>query len=195
VAALIAALGILGVQFLMPGDSDGDTSSDVASDSAEPGPLSAHSHAGDGHHALPFVLSLRFWTFALLAFGLAGALLWFLHLAGWITTLLLATAMGVGSGAFATFTFRILSRAQVSSGGELGDVVGKLGRVLVPPSGNSCGKVRIEVRGQMHDYLAKTSDDAILPGSFVLIEEMRDGIAQVSKAPDDLVPKDARKRS
>jgi len=73
--------------------------------------------------------------------------------------------------------------------------VGKLGRVLVPLGGNSCGKIRIEVRGQMHDYLAKTSDDAIEPGAFVLIEEIRDGIAQVSRAPDDLVPRDSPKRS
>jgi hypothetical protein len=195
-AALITGLGILGVQFLMPGDAgaDADASSDVNAGSGHDAGAN-HDHGGGGHGVLPFVLSLRFWTFALLAFGLVGALLWFLRLSGSITTLVLATAMGLGSGAFASFTFRALSRAQVSSGGELSDVVGKLGRVLVAPSASSCGKIRIEVRGQAHDYLAKTSDDPIEPGAFVLIDEMRDGIAQVSRAPDDLVPRDALKRS
>ena len=194
-AALITALGILGVQFFMHGDSGAGAPSDIEPDGGGHAAISSHPHADDAHGALPFVLSLRFWTFALLAFGLVGALLWFLRLSGSITTLVLASSMGIGAGAFASFTFRALSRGQVSSGGELSDVVGKLGRVLVPPRGTSCGKIRIEVRGQIHEYLAKSNEDAIEPGAFVLIEDVRDGIAQVSRAPDDLVPRDGLKRS
>ena len=196
-AALIVALGILGVQFFMPGGQGADGDADALGHlgGGDLAGASGHHDADSGHHALPFVLSLRFWMFALLAFGMVGALLWFLRLSGAITTFILATTMGLGSGVLASLTFRALSRSQVSSGGELADVVGKLGRVLVSPTGSSCGKIRVEVRGQSHDYLANTNDEAIEPGAFVLIEEMRDGIAQVSRAPDDLVPTSGPKRT
>jgi hypothetical protein len=195
-AALITALGILGVQFFMPGDTGADAhaAGDVDADTSGHGPASEHPQADQQHGVLPFFLSFRFWTFALLAFGLVGSLLWFLRLSGSVTTFALATSMGLGSGAFASFIFRALSRVSISSGGEIGDVVGKLGRVLVPPRGNASGKIRIEVRGQSHDYLAKSDDDGMEPGTFVLIDEIHDGIAQVSRAPDDLVPKPALKR-
>ena len=190
-AALITALGILAIQFFMPGDADGaggDVTGHLGASGGNHAADSSHPESGGGHHALPIVLSLRFWTFAFLAFGLVGALLWFFRLSGSLTTFLLAAGMGLGSGAFASFTFRALSRGEISSGGELGDVVGKLGRVLVAPSGATYGKVRIEVRGQSQDYLAKTDEGVLEPGTFVLIDDVRDGIARVSRAPDELVP-------
>lgn len=197
-AALIAALGILGIQLFSHGDAGGDSDGDVAGHLGPDGGSHAtpSNHPGGGDHGtLAILLSLRFWTFALLAFGLVGALLWFLRLSGSVATFVLATGMGLGSGAFASFTFRALSRAQVSSGGELDDIVGKLGRVLVAPSNATYGKVRIEVRGQLQDYLAKTADRELAPGTFVLVDDIREGVAHVSRAPDDLVPTGSKKSS
>jgi hypothetical protein len=197
-AALITALGILAIQLFAHGDAGGDADGDVAghlgADGADHATPSNHPGPGD-HGTLAILLSLRFWTFALLAFGLVGALLWFLRLSGPIPTFVLATGMGLGSGAFAAFTFRALSHSQMSSGGGPDDVVGKIGRVLVAPSSATYGKVRIEVRGQIQDYLAKTADAKLDPGTFVLIDDIREGVAHVSRAPDDLVPTSAKKSS
>jgi hypothetical protein len=197
-AALIAALGILAIQLFSHGDAGGDVDGDVAghlgADGGDHATLSSHPGAAD-HGGLAILVSLRFWTFALLAFGLVGVLLWFLRLSGPIATFVLATSMGLGSGALASLTFRILARGQISSGGELDDVVGKLGRILVTPQGASYGKVRIEVRGQIHDYLAKTVDVELAPGTFVVIDDVREGVAHVSRAPDDLLPMSSKNRS
>jgi membrane protein implicated in regulation of membrane protease activity len=182
-AALIFGLGTILVQLFGSSHGDADHPGDLHDGSSD-----AH---GDGHadHSggiLPIVLSLRFWTFGSLAFGLTGALLHYLGLAPVPIALVLAMAMGLGSGWFAAWSLRALMKTATQSGAAAGDAVGKLGRVLVSCQRGGRGKVRLELRGQSVDFLATTDEDEIEPGESVLVEEVREGEVHVSRAPAEL---------
>jgi membrane protein implicated in regulation of membrane protease activity len=185
-AALVIGGGVLALQLLLGGDSDSDA-----------GAGEVHADTGDGHdtgHAhgeagfLPIFLSMRFWIYGLLGFGMVGAILHYLELAGSLTTPLVAGAVGLLAGFIASWTFRVLARADTSSGAEATDVVGQVGRVLIPCARGSKGKVRIELRGQTLDLIATTDDEELTSGSPVLIEEIRGMTAHVSRAPSDFLP-------
>jgi membrane protein implicated in regulation of membrane protease activity len=209
-AALIVGLGTISLQLFMSGDGDADAGHDLSVDGA--GDVDAggdldldlaadgHLHV-DGDHAhhgaggagfLPIILSLRFWTFGLLAFGLAGTLLHYLHLASELVVPFVAVAMGLGSGLLVSWAFRVLARSTTQSGAQATDAVGTVGKVLVACEQGSRGKVRIELMGQSIDYLATTDQARIEEGELVLVEEMRDGTAHVSRAPSEFVA--ARRR-
>lgn len=185
-AALILGLGTIMVQLFMGGHADAGGSAEVDHD------VDAH-HTGDhsevDHGFLPIFLSLRFWIFASLAFGMVGSLLHFLGLASSFPTLVVASVMGIGSGMLASWTFRSLNRAQVTSGAGENDAVGHVGKVLIRVPAQGHGKVRIQLKGQTLDLLATTDDIELVEGEQVLIEEMRDGRAHVSKAPPDFLTK------
>ena len=195
-AALIIGLGTILVQLFMGGDGDAEVdahgaegfSPDVDHD------LGADA-GGHGHHELdagflPIFLSLRFWIFGLLAFGMVGSVLHYLHLAAPLLTAVVATVMGLGSGALASWVFRALNRQAVTSGSSDSDAVGHVGKVLIRVGKHERGKVRIQLKGQTLDLLATTEDADITEGELVLIEEMRDGQAHVSRAPPDFLPRE-----
>jgi membrane protein implicated in regulation of membrane protease activity len=163
-----------------------------------PGDASALSHSA-GHPAgkdvvlakdwgalLGAVLSLRFWSFALFAFGFVGSVLHFFGLAAGLLTALVAVVAGLGAGGFSVLLFRLLTRAATQSGAEPADAVGQVGRVLVPILPGQRGKVRLRVKGQDVDYLATSDGPLLEAGARVLIEDLRDGEAQVSRAPFEL---------
>ena len=161
--------------------------------------LGAHGPGGHGGHDiaggfLPIFLSLRFWTFGLMAFGIVGTLLSYLGLAAPLLTAVLAIAMGGGSGVFASWSFRALARAGTQSGAETSDAVGQVGKVLVRCTKQARGKVRIEVRGQTVDYLATTDAEELAEGELVLIEEIRDGEVRVARAPAEFLPNPSDER-
>ena len=182
-AALIVGLGVLGLQFVM-GSSGGD---------AESSDLDAEGGEHDGSHGHPDTgivatfLSIRFWTFGLLAFGLVGCALHFLSLAGPLVTAIAAALMGLGSGSLANLTFRYLTRTHVSSGAEAADAIGQVGRVLVPIERGKRGKIRIALRGQTVDLLASTDDERLKDGDLVVVEELRGTTAHVSRASREFV--------
>ena len=203
--ALIVGLGTILLQLFMSGDGDADADAgghDVAMDAdadvdADVGAagheVDVHGHAGHGGHDLtggflPILLSLRFWTFGLMAFGIVGTLLSYLGLAAPLLTAALALGMGVGSGFFASWGFRALARATTQSGAQTGDVVGQVGKVLVRCARGGRGKVRVELRGQTVDYLATTEAEELAEGELVLIEEIRDGEVRVARAPAEFLP-------
>jgi|SoiMethySBSTD1v2_1073268.scaffolds.fasta_scaffold02860_16 membrane protein implicated in regulation of membrane protease activity len=194
-AALVIGGGTLALQLLMGGhDADaggGDHGGDVhdASADAHDG-HDAHGHGEGGF--LPIVLSLRFWTYGLLGFGMVGAALHYLQLSSSYATPLIAAAVGLVAGLVASWTFRALSRTDTSSGLEANDAVGQVGRVLVPCGRGGKGKIRIELRGQSIDLLATTDDEELASGSQVMVEEMRGQTAHVSRAPADFLPNNKR---
>ena len=209
--ALIVGLGTILLQLFMSGDGDADADAgghDVAVDAdadvdvdADAGghELDAQGHGGHGGHDitggfLPIFLSLRFWTFGLMAFGIVGTLLAYLGLAAPLLTALLATAMGVGSGFFASWSFRALARSTTQSGAQSGDAVGQVGKVLVRCTRQGRGKVRIELRGQTVDYLATTEAEELAEGELVLVEEVRDGEVRVARAPAEFLPNPSDER-
>jgi membrane protein implicated in regulation of membrane protease activity len=150
-------------------------------------------HDAGGHDAghddgpLLFLASIRFWAFGLLAFGLVGSLLLFFGFAGTVTAGIIAGVSGAASGYAAATIVRRLQVQTTSSIATSGDVIGRVGRVIVPPSADSRGKVRISVRGHEIDYGARSAEP-LEADDAVLVEECDDGEVLVSRAPKELRP-------
>lgn len=200
-AALIVGFGTIALQLFMSGDSDSDADADghVDAELDADGDVDADAHGevhadhgGHGGHGdggfLPIFLSLRFWTFTLLAFGLSGSLLHYLDLAASPVTLGVALALGIFSGLLASLAFRALHRSEVSSGATSADAIGQVGKVLLPVGKAARGKVRIELKGQTVDLIATTDEERLEPGQLVMIEDMRETTAHVSPVPPELLP-------
>jgi membrane protein implicated in regulation of membrane protease activity len=185
-AALILGLGTILVQLFMGGSGDADVHVSTELDHGLEHEVDGHAHGAVDPGFLPIFLSLRFWTFSLLAFGMVGSALTLLGVTSALFTALTAAAMGFASGALASWVFRALNRAQVSSGAAEDDPVGQVGKVLIGLGPERRGKVRIELKGQTLDLIATTDDAELVEGEQVLVEEMREGRAHVSKAPDFL---------
>jgi membrane protein implicated in regulation of membrane protease activity len=185
-AALIVGAGTIALQLLLAGH-DGAGGHDVADGAGGHDVHAGHQdvdHSGSGF--LPIFLSLRFWTFGLMAFGLVGVPLRLFGIVAPYLVPFIAAAMGLACGVFASWSFRALARAATQSGAEAADAVGRTGRVLIPCARGARGKVRIELKGQSVDYLATSEDAALEAGELVLVEEVRDGTVHVSRAPREL---------
>lgn len=209
-AALIVGFGTIALQLLMggAGDGDADAGGDADADTEadlDHGDVDHGDGEGDHGHAdggfLPIFLSLRFWTFSFLAFGLSGSMLHFLNWASSTTTLIVALSLGLLSGFGVSWVFRALGRAQTTSGGTARDAVGQVGKVLVPCSKGGRGKVRIELRGQTVDFMVTTDEEALAAGDLVLVEDVdtsggnTGGLLQVSRAPAEWLPPRSRPRT
>jgi hypothetical protein len=173
--ALVIGIGALAVQLLGGHDAAGHD---------------AGGHDGDGHDS-PFLLlaSVRFWAFALFAFGLVGTLLRLFNFAGRLESAIIATLAGLASGFVATIIVRRLQGEGASSVVQSGEVVGRMGRVIVPPSADARGKVRVAVRGTFIDYVA-SSNDTLTTDESVIVEECDEGEVRVSRAPKELALKE-----
>ncbi len=169
--ALVVALGVVGVQAFAGHDAD----------------VSGHDLSHADYDAAPWALvaSLRFWSFALLAFGLTGTLLTFFALAGTSVAAVIATIAGVASGVLATTVIRRMTHRGPTSHAVRDDVVGLVGRVLVPSEGSGRGKVRVELKGRIVDYVAASREPLALD-DVVVVEEYDGRELTVSKAPKEL---------
>ncbi|MEQ1820940.1 MAG: NfeD family protein [Fimbriimonadaceae bacterium] len=133
--------------FLGGHDHDGDVSHD-------------HDHHGEGDAGmwLPF-LSLRFWTYGLMVFGLCG---WLLTIEGSNpapSILMISIITGVVMGTAVSYLMRILKRMQVDSNTNSADLLGMSALVTVPIRSNLEGKVRATVKGDLLDFLARSNDE------------------------------------
>jgi hypothetical protein len=152
------------------------------------------AHVGDGHGdsgheghndwvgRLPF-LSLRFWTWGVTFFGLAGLAL---TLGGTSASLIpvLAAATGVGSGWGASFVLGRLSRNAVGVLPEASSHVGREGKLLLPLRRGERSKIRLAIGGVETDLLAETDVEAEIPArSTVLVVGMRGLTAMVEPTP------------
>jgi membrane protein implicated in regulation of membrane protease activity len=187
--ALVVAVGVVLVQLFLSADSaDGDAvdahhpgDSLLAPDVLAPNPAAAN---GGGARSW-LVFRLRFWTFALLGFGMLGAFLHFLSpWPRWLTACA-AVAMGALAGWIAVFTFSKLNQKDNNSGAEASELVGQLGRVLLPVNEQGLTKVRVRIKGQLVDYVALSGEE-LVAGTSVLVEEVNDDRLQVSAAPAGL---------
>ena len=154
-AALVVAIGAL-VGQLAFGHHDADASGMLSVDS------STDAHAPEGAQGELAVLgttiaSVRFWAFALLAFGMVGSALTLFDLAGATVTMMLAAISGVAAGTFAVTVVRQMVMRATSSHATASEFVGKLGRVIVPLVPGGRGKVRVQVRGTYVDFLPATN--------------------------------------
>ena len=128
---------------------------------------------------------MRFWTFALMSFGLLGTFLHYLDLASAPATAISASVLGIFCGWLAAYSFRALARSNPDSGARSAELVGQVGKVLLPPNTQGRAKIRLRVKGQLIDYVA-TSDEPLLSGTSVLVEEVRGERLHVSPAPAGL---------
>ncbi len=181
--ALVVSLGVLMVQIALGARGGGHH-----------GDLGSGGHGAHGHHAAAdgdagfwtLFLSLRFWTFAALGFGLSGTLLHRLVQADPIVALSVATTMGLVSGLFAAMAFRMLRKASGGTEARESQASGRMGRVVVPIRKGAPGQVRVEIGGSSVDLLATTEEEEIAHGEAVIVEDVHENVARVSRRPDDL---------
>jgi membrane protein implicated in regulation of membrane protease activity len=144
------------------------------------------SYDGHGTSSWSLLVSVRFWSFGMLAFGLVGTALTLLELTSPILTGVLASIMGTVSGIATSALLRWLRKSSPSSHATATDVVGRVGRVLVPIDPGAHGKVRVEIKESAQDFIASASE-AIREGESVVIEEEGgDGTVIVSRAPSEI---------
>ncbi len=134
-----------------------------------------------------FIASVRFWAFSLFAFGLVGALVTIFHFAIGSHTLIISAVAGVLAGYTAVSVVRRLTHNDASSHATSSDVVGRVGRVLVAPSDEGRGKVRVDIKGGVIDYVARARGP-VSEGDTVLVEEVDGAEVGVSRAPKELEP-------
>ena len=140
-----------------------------------------------GADFLALFLSIRFWIFACLGFGLGGTILHFLTRVPDVPTAITASVLGLVSGLIASLTFQMLKRTASSTAEHAMLAVGRVGRVIVPVPETGIGKIRVQLSGQSVDLIARTSTGLrIETGDIVVIEDLDGEIAQVSKAPQEL---------
>ena len=126
-------------------------------------------HLGSFLHSLPF-LSLRFWSYGLFTFGIIGLLLTFLANFGVLAAFTIALISGITCGSAVVFAIRALDRSMVSTGATLEDLTGALGKVTVAVRGAVPGRIRCELKGEILDLLAITSNGQTLEiGSPVIV--------------------------
>jgi membrane protein implicated in regulation of membrane protease activity len=173
-ATLLLGTGALVLQLAVGHDSDAAGAHDLA-------------HDAGGHDIAPWsvVASLRFWSFALFSFGAVGAALRVFGLAGVGATAAIASVAGVASGFFAVTVIRRMVQKTSSSHATAGDVLGKVGRVVVPVEAGARGKVRVLVKGSYVDYVASATE-RLAEGEDVVVCEIEEGEVTVSRAPKEL---------
>jgi len=142
--------------------------------------------AHEGHHEwtarLPF-LSLRFWTWGVTFFGLAGVAL---TMGGTPASLIpwLAAAAGVGSGWGASWALGRLARDAVGVLPEASSHIGREGKLLLPLRQGERSKIRLSIGGVETDLLAETDFKTEIPAhSTVLVVGMRGLTALVEPSP------------
>lgn len=124
--------------------------------------------------------SLRFWTFALAAFGMNGAILTLLSVNA-VVAAVVSVLLGLAIGGAVSSVFRRLQRDAVSGMADLRSLAGAEARVLLPISADNPGKVRVVLGGQDVDLMASTQDRHRLErGSRALVVEVRQGVAVVT---------------
>ena len=200
--SLILGMGILLMQILMSSGKDmdaggktfdfaggADADLDLHADADVNADADAHGHDVEAQGATSvgaLFLSFRFWTFALAGFGLVGAPLHFTGLASANVTFVCAAVVALIAGLGASWTFQTLKSANLNSGADAKEIVGQVGKVLLPPNASGHAKVRLLVKGQMIDYLATSDETSLEMGSSVLVEEVRGNEIHVSPAPAGL---------
>ena len=188
-AALVFGLGLFAVQVLSGSSSDTGADADgPVLDAEGSGKDLALAGAHGGPEWAAIVLSLRFYMFTAIAFGIVGAPVSWLGLASPAATLLAALLTGLVIGFFATQAWRALQRQTLSSGAEAGELVGKLGRVLVACEKERPGKVRLQVRGQLIDCIATTDEARLAAGTAVVVQELKGQHVHVCAVPSELLP-------
>jgi len=196
VAVLILGLGLLAVQLFASGETTADGEAALP-----PGAVPDVTALGASSELAPsdpggvgvasIFLSLRFYMFAALGFGLVGAPVAALGLSTPGLTFVVAALTGLGLGMLTSLGFRWLGRETLSSGATGAELIGQVGRVLVTCGAGRSGKVRLTVRGQTLDFVASCDEASIEPGRGIIVQEVHAHRLHVCAAPRELLPEEA----
>ena len=159
---LSALAGFDGVEF----DNDFDTDVEVHDDGE-------HKSRKFRFPWLPF-FTFRFWTFGSCFFGLTGVLLSLIQ-PNLSVPLITGISLGVGIllGTSLVSVLHSLKQNQANSLVKPDDLVGLLGVVELPFDKNSKGKIRLQVKESLVDFVALTEhSQGFQPGDRVLVVGM-----------------------
>ncbi len=156
-----------------------------AGDHGNPSAHDSHlSHGTANDFWLPF-FSMRFWTFGLASFGMLGLLLTLFRASAEPLTAIVAGSIGVVIGTIAALSVRVIGRSQIDSTANEVDMVGSLAKVLVAPRGDEPGKIRLTVKGDIIDMLAKSpTHGEFAVGEEVVVVGVEGSTAQISRTED-----------
>jgi hypothetical protein len=144
------------------------------------------AHAADPHAEgsaqgqIIALFGLRFWSFATAFFGVTGLLLRFVGVPGATP---IAAVVGVASGLGASVFFRKMTREAVGRVGDVGALVGREGKLLLPVARAQQGKVRLALPAGGNVDLVAEADEALATGAEVIVVEVRGNVAVVARAP------------
>jgi membrane protein implicated in regulation of membrane protease activity len=133
-------------------------------------------------------LPLSTLAFAGAAFGLCGLALTAAG-TGTAPTLVLAAVAGLVAGVLKRTVLGYLRRSESTTEVKDADLTGKIGRVVVPLSGDRRGKITVTVGDQQIHLSAQAVPGApaeLAVGAPVLVVEMRRGIASVTRLDPEL---------
>ena len=194
--ALIFGLGLFVVQMFASSDTDHVGAAGDAGHGEPSLPLlgaDAGHHAGDaahdGHPAPgggSVLLSLRFYMFVAIAFGVVGTPVTAFDLSPPLLTFAVALITALAVGVLASVAFRAIGRQTLGAGITSADLRGQIGRVLVACGEGRPGKVRLTVRGQLLDMVATTDEGRLEPGTSVIVQEVHAERVHVCAAPGEL---------
>ena len=133
-------------------------------------------------------LPLSTMAFVAAAFGICGLLLGLAGTGGG-TTFVVAAVAGALAGALNSVLFGYLRRSESNTEVSDEQLTGKIGRVVLPPTGDHRGRIAVTVGGQQIQLSARALPDAPeqLPvGTSVLVVEVRNGVATVTGLDPEL---------
>lgn len=134
------------------------------------------------------LLPLSTIAFVLAAFGVAGLALGAAGVGGG-TTFAAAAAAGFFAGALNSTAFSYLRRSESTTEVDDEQLAGKIGRVVVPLSGDRRGRISVTIGGQQIHLSAEALPGApagLEVGDAVLVVEVRKGIASVTGLDPEL---------
>jgi len=142
-------------------DSEADPAPDLDLEWVDPGDAPAKSRRlrPSTPTGLPLSLltSFKFWTFGSCFFGLTGVVLSALGLNP-LGVAIAATLMGLFCGASLASVLRLLRRRQVNSLVQSADLAGIEGIVEIPFDASMRGKVSLQIKGNLIEFIAYTND-------------------------------------
>jgi hypothetical protein len=141
-------------------------------------------HGGhDADSPASTLFSVRLWTYFLAFGGATGLVLRTLVKTGEPLAAILAGGVGLTAGGVAQ---AVMKRMSGQLGGTIreGELVGRVGRLLLPVGKTAAGKVRLVVANHAVDLIATTTDEGELAArEEVLVVEVKDGAAVVTRSP------------
>lgn len=177
-ALAIVGIGLLALQSLGGHDAEAEID-DLELDGEVDG------HDAD-HDSLIFPwASLRFWAVSCAASGSIGTLGLWLTDAPRALVASVAVATGVILGWLSHYVLVRLARDASSSTASLHSGRGRLARVVTPIGEGTRGKIRLEIKGQLVDMVAR-AELPIEAGAEVVVTDIEGEEAQVIRAPRDL---------